>query len=125
MQVSVLTDKFIDASHPVSGIRLATVLESFSTLNMVSMAVSSSPPLRRSSSDLIEKLTHFSTPTLAHLLALIINQSPSHPDPKTSLIIIDSFSTLISSAFPRTIDSTPRKPGGNQLGPCSLYNVSI
>jgi hypothetical protein len=61
----------------------------------------------------LNNLTHFSTPTLAHLIALLTHPTTVFPPPKTSLIVIDSFSTLISNAFPRNINSTatPRKPG--------------
>jgi len=104
------TKRFIDASHPVPGPRLSQILTSFQPL-LPQMATT---PANLSLSALAGNLTQYSTPFLAHLIALFSHPSPSHPPSNTGLIIIDSFSTLISSAFPRTKDatSTPRKPGG-------------
>ncbi|KAG9241840.1 P-loop containing nucleoside triphosphate hydrolase protein [Calycina marina] len=97
---------WIDASHPVPGPRLSQIINSYKPV---------SPPRPLSSSshstDLSESLTHFSTPSLAHLLALLAYQT-ANPSQITSLLIIDGFSTLIINAFPRNPDSngTP-KPG--------------
>ncbi|TGO21034.1 hypothetical protein BPAE_0247g00120 [Botrytis paeoniae] len=62
---------------------------------------------------LLSNFNHFTTPTLSHLLALLTHTTQNFPPENTSLIIIDSFSTLIDSAFPRNADSTstPKKPG--------------
>ncbi|CZR62539.1 related to DNA repair protein rhp55 [Phialocephala subalpina] len=101
---------WVDASHPVSGRRLAQILAS---------STSSSPPPAgeelKSVHSLLEKLTHFSTPTLAHFIALFSQPTDTHPPTNTSLVIIDSFSTLIACAFPKNADSntTPRKPGAS------------
>ncbi|KAE9363090.1 P-loop containing nucleoside triphosphate hydrolase protein [Stipitochalara longipes BDJ] len=99
---------WVDASHPVSGSRLSQVLTSFKPIKPQPSAQEA-----RTLPDLLENLTHFSTPTIAHLIALLSHQTQNFPPQNTGLIIIDSFSTLISSAFPRTIDAnaTPRKPG--------------
>ncbi|KAH7314107.1 P-loop containing nucleoside triphosphate hydrolase protein [Rhexocercosporidium sp. MPI-PUGE-AT-0058] len=100
---------WIDASHPISGSRLTQILTSHQPPSTSSL--SSNPTTL---STLLSNLTHFSTPTLAHLLALLTHPTTSNPPPKTSLIVIDSFSTLISNAFPRSSDAsnaTPRKPG--------------
>ncbi|ATZ58055.1 hypothetical protein BCIN_15g05250 [Botrytis cinerea B05.10] len=61
----------------------------------------------------ISNFNHFTTPTLSHLLALLTYTTQNFPPENTSLIIIDSFSTLIDSAFPRNAvsTSTPKKPG--------------
>lgn len=99
---------WVDASHPVPGLRLSQVLKSFKPI----VPRSSSAEVR-SLSDLLDSLLHFSTPTLAQLIALLTRPTQTFPPQNNSLIIIDSFSTLISSAFPRTLDvnATPRKPG--------------
>lgn len=104
----------IDASHTLPGPRFSQILSFFKPLSHTTDTIPSSPPLERTSSELVEHFTHYSTPSLSHLIALLCNQTPNHPDPRTGLIIIDSFSTLISNAFPRisNTDSTPRKPGG-------------
>lgn len=97
---------WIDAAHPIPGPRFFQILHSFQPLANIQLPGASSSLLSRSRLDLIDNLVHFLTPTLAHLIALLCNQTSSHPDPKTSLIVIDSFSTLIGSAFPRTVDFT-------------------
>jgi hypothetical protein len=69
---------------------------------------------------IVKNLIHFVTPTLPHFIALLCHPSPSFPSQNTNLIIIDSLSTLIASAYPKTIDnnSTPRKLGvGNVMSP--------
>ncbi|CZS92154.1 related to DNA repair protein rhp55 [Rhynchosporium agropyri] len=95
---------WVDASHPISGTRLAQILTSHQPISQDS---SSNPATL---STLLSNLTHFFTPSLAHLLALLTHPTTSNPAPNTSLIVIDSFSTLISNAFPRSTDATPRKP---------------
>jgi hypothetical protein len=99
----------VDASHPVPGLRLSQILTSFKPI-----VPQPSLPEARTLQDLLENLTHFSTPTLAHLIALLSHPTQNFPPLNASLIIIDSFSTLTSNAFPRTVDSnaTPRKPRG-------------
>ncbi|KAI9054748.1 hypothetical protein LZ554_001898 [Drepanopeziza brunnea f. sp. 'monogermtubi'] len=96
---------WVDASHPVSGSRLSQVLTSHHS-------ASSQPP---NLSGLLSNITHFTAPSLAHLLALLCHPTPNNPPQSTSLIIINSFSTLITNAFPRTADAkpktTPKKPG--------------
>ncbi|KAL2061786.1 hypothetical protein VTL71DRAFT_7164 [Oculimacula yallundae] len=97
---------WVDASHPISGTRLTQILTSYQPKTQTS---SSNPATLTS---LLSNLTHFSAPSLAHLLALLTHPTPSNPPPSTSLIVIDSFSTLISNAFPRSTDAnTPKNPG--------------
>ncbi|KAI9714637.1 MAG: hypothetical protein M1812_006302 [Candelaria pacifica] len=64
----------------------------------------SSPPTSRSINDLLSKLDYFTIPTLPHLLALLFHPSPKFPPSGTTLIIIDSISTLFSNAFARTTE---------------------
>lgn len=47
---------------------------------------------------------HIAAPTLAHLLALFVQPPSSFPPPNTSLIVIDSLSTLLDNAYPRSAD---------------------
>ena len=47
----------------------------------------------------LSRLHHFNTHSLAHLLALIIHTPPSFPPPSTSLLIVDSLSTLFDTAY--------------------------
>ena len=98
------------------GPRFSQILTSFQPSLPLAIASSSSPPLLRSLPDILDNLTHFSTPTLAHLIALLTHPTPTFPPPKTSLIIFDSFSTLINNAFPRNVDAIarPLKPGASK-----------
>lgn len=50
----------------------------------------------------LENFHHFATPTLPHLLALLIHPSSPFPPAETTLIVVDSISTLIALAFPKT-----------------------
>ena len=54
----------------------------------------------------LNNLHHFTIPTLPHLLALLTHQSISFPPPNTSLIVIDSVSTLFALAFPKILENT-------------------
>jgi len=65
----------------------------------------SSPPTARSIDDLLDNFGHFLAPTLPHLLALLLHPSLNFPAEKTSLIVVDSISTLFATAFPRAIDA--------------------
>ena len=63
---------------------------------------------------LLTKFQHFSTPTLSHLLALLAHPSEKFPPEGTSLIVIDTISTLFALAFPKTAEDsrkhqTPQK----------------
>lgn len=52
----------------------------------------------------MSNLEHFTTPTLPHLLTLLLHPSPDFPAEKTSLLVIDSISTVFNLAFPRIIE---------------------
>ncbi|KAF7857897.1 hypothetical protein EAF04_009255 [Stromatinia cepivora] len=92
---------WVDASHPIPGPRFSQILKTFSSSESSTYY------------GLLKKFNHFSTPTLSHLLALLTHTTSNFPPQNTSLIVVDSFSTLIDSAFPRNVDSTstPKKPG--------------
>ena len=53
----------------------------------------------------LKNLHHFNTPTLPHLLALLTHQSTSFPPVNTSLIVVDSVSTLFALAFPKILEN--------------------
>jgi hypothetical protein len=50
------------------------------------------------------KFKYFTTPTLAHLLALFGHAPASFPPKYTSLVVIDSIATLVDNAYPRHVD---------------------
>ncbi|KAI9678345.1 MAG: hypothetical protein M1817_006291 [Caeruleum heppii] len=84
---------WVDCSYTLPGPRLKDIL-----------AGHGSP-----SDDLLDSLNHFTTPTLAHLMALLTIPTTSFPPhPETSLIIIESVSTLFALAYPRTIEPSPK-----------------
>lgn len=107
---------FQDALHPLPGPRFSQIIESFHPISTQTPPSPNRSP-SHSLSDLVRNLTHFSTPTLAHLIALLCHRTSSFPLQNTSLIVIDSLSALISSAFPRRFDSVspPKKAGSTYL----------
>ena len=78
--------------------RLSSILD-----HVLSPKQSSSAPTHSSSpittSIALANLHHVNTPTLAHLLALIVRTPPSFPPPSTTLLVIDSLSTLFETAY--------------------------
>jgi hypothetical protein len=114
------TNKSTDASHPLSGPRFSQLLISFRPAPSQSIRISSSPsnqPQPRNPADLLDNMTHFTTPTLAHFIALLSHPAAHFPPSNTSLIIVDSLSTLIANAYPRPFDlaSAPKKHDGTSL----------
>ena len=55
-----------------------------------------------------DRLHHFCTPTLPHLLALLAHPSESFPPADASLIVIDTISSLFTQAFPRRLDDSSK-----------------
>ena len=62
-----------------------------------------------SSDTRLKEFHHFTAPSLPHLLALLTHQSSSFPPSGTSLLVIDSVSTLFAQAFPKTTDTISRQ----------------
>lgn len=56
--------------------------------------------------DLLEKLVHFTVPSLPQFVALLCNTSGSFAPPKSSLLVVDGLSSLIMSAYPRIVENT-------------------
>jgi hypothetical protein len=72
----------------------------------------SSPPSNSSiisAKDLRSRFHHYPVPTLPHLLALLLHPPPSFPPTSTGLIVIDSISTLIESAYQRGHEDRSKK----------------
>lgn len=57
---------------------------------------------------------HCTAPTLAHLLALFVHPPTSFPPPHTSLVVIDSLSTLFDNAYPRNADDRASRNKNDQ-----------
>jgi len=49
-------------------------------------------------------MDYYYVPTLSHLIALLLHPAPTFPKAGTSLIVIDSLSALIDTAYPRGSD---------------------
>jgi hypothetical protein len=62
---------------------------------------SSASPQRPASQQVSSLFHHYVTPTLPHLLALILHPPQLFPPKATSLLVIDSISTVIGDAYPR------------------------
>lgn len=57
--------------------------------------------------DLLKRFHYFATPTVAHLLALVVHPPPRFPPAGTSLIVLDTISFLFDIAYPRNTNSKP------------------
>jgi len=102
-----------DAANSIPGPRLKHLLSSSRSKEL---SGKSSSPTSDSDIDPLENLLHFRTPTLPHLIALLSHPVASFPPLETSLIVIDSFSSLVASNYPRHIDlaAIKRKPGASR-----------
>ena len=88
-----------DASCQLVGPRLKEIIEH--------PRISGKPPASSQSISQaqLNNIHHFTTPTLPHLLALLTHSSTSFPPVNTSLIVIDSVSTLFALAFPKILEN--------------------
>ncbi|KAK7188333.1 rad55 protein [Paraphaeosphaeria sporulosa] len=69
---------------------------------------------RMSPDEMRSHFYHYAIPKLAHLLALFMHPPSSFPPPNTSLIVIDSISTLFDNAYPRNADDRAAKNRSDQ-----------
>ncbi|RYP91803.1 hypothetical protein DL770_002059 [Monosporascus sp. CRB-9-2] len=58
-----------------------------------------------------DNLLHFTTPCLAHLIALLCKPTTGTVPDGTSLIVIDSFSALFNYAFPKSLEPRQQTKG--------------
>ncbi|GAB7362991.1 hypothetical protein MBLNU230_g3286t1 [Neophaeotheca triangularis] len=88
---------WIDASKPLPGPRLQA-------------ALSATPPqdTTNTSPYPLNNFHHTTTPTLSHLLALLLYPPDTFPPPHTSLLIIDGLPTLLDLDYPRTFPSSAK-----------------
>ncbi|KAI9663038.1 MAG: hypothetical protein M1821_008086 [Bathelium mastoideum] len=89
---------WVDASYNLARPRLYSIIDHVSLPHQSDPGTANSPP-HSSTAVAHSKLHHFNTPTLAHLLALVVRAPPSFPPPSTSLLVIDSLSTLFDTAY--------------------------
>lgn len=93
-----------DSSHPLAGPRLKDFISS--TLEVQD---STSPHSSPSFKEMLDSIHHFNVPTLPHLLALLVHAHASFPPPRTSLIVVDSVSSLFALAFPKFTEKLRQK----------------
>ncbi|KAF2836136.1 P-loop containing nucleoside triphosphate hydrolase protein [Patellaria atrata CBS 101060] len=96
---------WIDAAAPLAPRRVKEILSASLSYKKGATALTPIPHL--SSDDLAQHFHHYTTPTLPHLLALLVHPPPSFPPPGTSLIVIDSISTVFENAYPHIISDQP------------------
>lgn len=70
--------------------------------------------------DSLDKLVHFTCPTLAHFIALLCRPTQSSIPSDTALIVVDSLSALVNHAFPRIPASRGANNGTNKGSPESF-----
>ena len=85
-----------DSAYTIVGSRLKDILYGFA------IAREEATPKSEFLDKCLQNFHHFTTPSLSYLLALLMHQSSSFPPLETSLIVIDSISTLFALAFPKT-----------------------
>ncbi|KAM0795108.1 P-loop containing nucleoside triphosphate hydrolase protein [Usnea florida] len=101
---------WVDSSSEIVGSRLMDIL--YGTFNTEEHGKSNTVSVE----ECLERFHHFITPSLPYLLALLTHQTSDFPPEETTLIVVDSISTLFALAFPRTAENassqqTPVKQG--------------
>lgn len=79
---------WIDTASPLPGPRLRRVI------------ANSSPSSTIQPETLLSQLTHFTVPTLSHLLVLFLHPTKNFPPAGTALIVVDTVSDPLSTSFP-------------------------
>ncbi|KAH6710373.1 P-loop containing nucleoside triphosphate hydrolase protein [Verticillium dahliae] len=98
---------WVDCSFSVCGQRLKDVAQA------IREARSTGSASEPTTSGLIaEKFTHYSCPTLAHLIALLCRPTATTLPKDTAVVVVSSLSTLVNHAFPKSSENRP----GPQLG---------
>ena len=92
-------DPSIDSSSEIVGSRLKDIL--YGTFNAEKNGKSNTASVE----EYLERFHHFTTPSLPYLLALLTHETSGFPPEDTSLIVVDSISTLFALAFPRTAEN--------------------
>lgn len=60
--------------------------------------------------------THYTCPSLPHLVALLCRPTASSIPPGTSLVVVDSLSALLNHAFPKLPETRPARDGTRSKG---------
>jgi len=100
---------WVDGFHPVSAERLSSVARSESRGHDNKQQVTTA--------ELLDKYTHYSCPSLAHLIALLCRPTTSSVPPGVSLVVVDSLSALVNHAFPKVHESRTTPAAKGSRGP--------
>ncbi|KAI8960743.1 P-loop containing nucleoside triphosphate hydrolase protein [Daldinia sp. FL1419] len=87
---------WVDGFHPVSSRRIRDVITSDSTSSIANQS---------------DSFVHFQTPTLAHLIGLLCKPTANAIPNNTSLIVIDTLSSLVNYAFPKNSEIRQAQKG--------------
>ncbi|KAH0433244.1 rad55 protein [Colletotrichum camelliae] len=87
---------WVDCAYSLCGQRLATVIEA---AEQARISENSQP----ASFDR-DKITHYTCPSLPHLVALLCRPAAATIPTSTALVVIDSLSALVNHAFPKAPD---------------------
>ncbi|KAH6612155.1 P-loop containing nucleoside triphosphate hydrolase protein [Boeremia exigua] len=110
------------AGAPLVAPRLDDMLNSPTDTMLDSPTLDSPTATPASTADQRRRFHCLAAPTLAHVLALFVHPPPSFPRPGTSLVVVDSLSTLVDNAYPRT-DDRARKTDQSKWAAARRYAV--
>lgn len=119
-QSQPVVDGRTDAATSVSKTRLEALLF---TSPSKPEGPSSSIDETLSAADMLPRFHHYSTRTLAHLIALTAHPVTAFPPEGTSLVVIDSVSTLFDYAYPRTSAAKGNKNDNSKWAAGRRYAV--
>ena len=110
---------WIDTGAPLPGPRFKQIFTAYKRPS--TQDPPSSPPVTQSEESLLDGISYFNVPTLAHLLTLFLHPTSKFPPPRASLIVVDNVSVLFTTAFPRSVD---RRADGSSAIAESARNVA-
>ncbi|KAK3390232.1 hypothetical protein B0H63DRAFT_109383 [Podospora didyma] len=97
---------WVDGFHYVSSERLRSVA-----------SPASAEAAEEPAADPLDAFTHYTCPSLAHLIALLCRPTASCIPSTTSLVVVDSLSALVNHAFPKTLDPQGKVDVKGKKGP--------
>ena len=102
-RIVVLMVYSLDTGNPIVGPRLAEIVSR--TPSPPNQDLTSSSPIACSVDEPLKSFHYHFTPTLSHLLALLIHLSTALPPAKISLLVIDNITSLFAAAFSRATET--------------------
>lgn len=64
----------------------------------------------------LDGLSHYTCPSLPHLIALLCRPTASSIPPGTALVVVDSLSALLNHAFPKLPEARPGRDAKGSKG---------